>query len=81
MAIKINNGYLCGYCRKFFTNPVDAEACKEHHNLVYVALSMEDLNRLVNFIYTKEEALLTETLINNLQRYLRGGFDLDLAKK
>lgn len=81
MAITVKGGYKCGYCGKFFTNPVDADACKDTHNLVYVAISREDLSRLVSFIYSKEESLLTETLVENLQKYLKGSFILEKIRK
>lgn len=80
MAIKTRGGYLCGYCNKSFTDPVKCDIHKEEHNLIYVALSREDLSRLVTFIYSKEEKLLTGTLVDNLQKYLKGSFNLDITK-
>jgi hypothetical protein len=82
MAITVKNGYQCGYCGKFYTNPIAAENCKDSHNLIYVPFTKEDLNRLINFIYSKEEKLLTETLITTLQKYLKGSFNIiDIGKK
>jgi hypothetical protein len=72
MAIKRDGKYLCGYCYKPYAKIDQAETCKESHNLIYLAISQEDLNRLVNFIYTKEESLLGETLVDRLQSYLKG---------
>ena len=81
MANKVQGGHECGYCGKFFTNPVDADNCKESHDLIYLPLSKEDLNRLVLFLYQKEDKLLTKSLIDNLQKYLRGSFNFDLLDK
>lgn len=71
MAIKVKDGYKCGYCLKFYTNPIGADKCKESHNLIYVAISKDDLNGLLNFIYLQDEKLLPPTLVERLQRYLR----------
>ena len=81
MANKVRGGYQCGYCKKFFTNPVDADNCKEGHDLIYIPLSKEDLNRLIMFLYSKEDKLLTSSLVETLQKYQKGGFSLDLIEK
>lgn len=72
MAIKVKNGYACAYCKKVYNQYQQADECKLNHDLIYVALSKTDLNRLVNFIYLKDDALLTPTLIDTLRSYLRG---------
>lgn len=77
MAIKTKTGYKCGYCGKEFGSPIDADNCKESHQLLYVALSREDLNRLIMFIYTKEDAVLGEQVVDRLQSYLKGSFNID----
>lgn len=76
MAIKTKSGYSCGYCGKHFTDPVECDAHKEEHKLIYLPISREDLSRLVNFIYTKEEKLLGDDLVDRLQNYLKGSFHL-----
>lgn len=72
MAIKAKNGYACGYCKKVYSQFQQADECKKNHELIYIALSKTDLNRLLNFLYLKDESLLTETLVNTLRGYLRG---------
>jgi len=70
MAIKLKNGkYACGYCRKEYADAVDAENCKESHELIYVPLTPRDLNRLLLFIYTGNDDYLTHTLLNTLNKY------------
>lgn len=81
MANKIKDGYECGYCHKFYTSPVEADACKEAHKLIYVALSKEDLQRLLQFIYSKEDDVLGETIVDRLQSYLKGSFMFNLEDK
>jgi hypothetical protein len=73
MAIKTVYGtYKCGHCGKEFSDPVKADAHRDSHELIYVPLTMTDLNRLVQFLHTKDEALLTPSLLRTLDRYLRG---------
>jgi hypothetical protein len=70
MAIKLNSGkYACGYCRKEYADAVDAENCKDSHDLIYVPFTKEDLNRLLLFIYTNNEDYLTHTMLNTLNKY------------
>jgi hypothetical protein len=72
LAVKNWNGYLCGYCGKLYPSPSAADACRDSHELIYVPFTTKDLNSLLQFVYTKDEQFLTETLMNTLQTYLRG---------
>jgi hypothetical protein len=81
MSIKVDGGYLCGYCKKIYKQYMDAEGCKDSHNLIYIPISHEDLGRLLQFIFTKEDALLPEGLVERLQKFLKGGFNLIKASK
>lgn len=84
MAIKTKTGYACGYCKKEFVGRdamADAENCKDSHNLIYLQLSKEDLQRLLTFIYTKDDAVLGETIVERLQSYIKGAIDYSLSKK
>lgn len=84
MAIKTKNGYACGYCGKIFssnTGMAEAENCKESHNLIYLQLSTEDLQRLLMFIYSKNDEVLGERIVERLQSYLKGSFDMSLITK
>lgn len=63
----------CFYCNKYYPNPADARKCENTHDVVYVPLLREDLNRLVNFIATGDRQLLTERLSRTLFRYTRAG--------
>lgn len=72
MANKIGTNWLCSYCEKKYKNQVDADNCRDSHNLVYIAISHTDLNRLINFLYLKDDKLLTESLVKTLTRFLKG---------
>jgi hypothetical protein len=81
MANKVKNGYQCGYCKKFFTDPIECDSHKETHKLIYLALSQEDLNRLVQFIYSKDDRILGGDLVDRLQSYLKGSFITEIEDK
>lgn len=84
MAIKLKNGgYACGYCGKEFTTNtgmLDAENCKDSHELIYLQISKEDLQKLIMFIYNKDDAILPDKLVTRLQSYLKTAFDFSLNK-
>lgn len=74
MANKLPNGnYECSYCHKEYSHPQKADACRENHDLVYVPISKGDLNRLVQFLYLKDDDLLTNSLVDTLRNYVGGG--------
>lgn len=84
MAIKTKTGYACGYCKKEYKGQTaisDANNCKESHNLIYIQLSKEDLHRLLMFIFSKDDSVLSETIVERLQAYLKTSFDLAITKK
>lgn len=67
MAIRRKDGkYQCMYCQKIFPSYQLADQCRDSHDLIYIAISKEDLNRLNLFIRTHEDELLTETLIRSI---------------
>lgn len=72
MAVKVHTGWACGYCGTVFTDPTKADACRDSHELIYVPFTKEDLNRLLQFIYLKNDELLTKSLMDTLQKYLGG---------
>jgi len=72
MALKTKKGkYKCSYCNKEYDNPTQADTCRINHDLVYVPLSKEDINRLAQFIITKEEKLLTESMVKSILKHRR----------
>lgn len=70
MAIKDKDGkgYFCSYCGKKYSHSQEADQCRDSHDLVYIALTKEDLNRLLSFIQLKNEELLTESLMRALTK-------------
>lgn len=72
MAKKVGELWLCSYCGTEYDTPIKAEKCLKKHELIYVPLSRGDLNRLINFIYIKDDELLTKTMMDTLTTYLKG---------
>ncbi len=80
MAIKNKKGHwICSYCKKEYDQATDADTCRESHNLVYIALAQDDLNRLIQYIFTKDERLLNrrERIVITLQEALKNSIKFD----
>jgi hypothetical protein len=71
MANKLPNGYACSICDKVYTSFQLADSCRDAHELLYVPMTKSELNRLVNYLYTGEESLLSEELVKRLQKFAR----------
>ena len=72
MAIKTKNGtYRCGYCGKEYSKDQEADTCKQSHNLVYLAISENDLSRLHKFLFFKDDNLLTESLLTQISNAVK----------
>ena len=70
MAIKKGSKYYCSVCESEHASPAQADVCRESHDMVYVPLKRTDLNRLINFIHSKNDDYLTESLVKTLRKYL-----------
>jgi hypothetical protein len=67
----MKNKLRCFYCSKLYTTEEKARDCENKHDVVFVPILREDLNRLINFIATGDRNLLTERLSRLLFRYFR----------
>jgi hypothetical protein len=65
------NDTRCFYCGKYYTAIEKARECEDSHDVVFVPMLREDLNRLINFIATGDRKLLSERLSRTLFRYVR----------
>ena len=67
--------YRCNICRKVFKNKNESKAkhlareCEKNHDIVMVPMLRSDIQRLLSFLVTKNEALLTRTLWDTLRQY------------
>ena len=63
-----NKKYHCSYCRKEYDDINDADKCRLSHDLRYITISSDDLNKLINFLYIGERELLTPSLMRSLKQ-------------
>ena len=71
MPIKIEGGWKCSICGSLHPRDVYALSCEQSHELVYIPIKQEDLLRLIQFLYTKDESLLNKSLVETLLKYSR----------
>lgn len=64
--------YKCGVCGRLYEKRDGALKCEQDHDIVYVKFKREDLFRLLQFIMTKDETLLSKSLISTLNKYNKG---------
>ena len=71
MAIKLaNNKFQCPICGKIFPESITCDLHRDkEHDIVYVAMSRSDLNRLSMFIRLKDDKLLTESLVKTIMSF------------
>jgi len=70
------NFWECKYCHKDYKLELMALGCEQSHEIIYLPIRKDDLQRLIQFIYMKDERLLTPTLLETLMPYsqnMRGG--------
>lgn len=72
MAVKRGGLWYCSHCGSTHPSEAKADACRDEHELIYVPFTKTQLNRLIQFLFTGEEALLTPDLMSVLTKYLRG---------
>jgi hypothetical protein len=61
--------WKCKHCHKPHHNELSAKGCELSHEVVLIEVYREDLQRLMQFLYTKDEQLLTDRLIKTLRKY------------
>jgi DNA-directed RNA polymerase subunit RPC12/RpoP len=76
MPTKIEEGdrvfYACNVCgKKFWGQILRAVECELNHKIIYVPIFQEDLQGLVNFLFTGDSANLSQRLIETVMSYSR----------
>lgn len=69
MVKKVEGGFQCSICNTIHSRDVYALSCEQSHDIIYVPFKSEDLFRLVQFLYTKDDSLLSESLMKTLLKY------------
>lgn len=72
MAIRLKNGnFRCLFCNFTHPNPSKVNDHRDQeHEYVLVPMTNEELYKLVQFIFTKDETLIDEDLYLRLKNYL-----------
>lgn len=72
MPIKLDDQrYQCSFCNKSFQNVLQAVHCEQEHHIIYFPIVKGELANLIQFIFTKNEKLISENLYNRLHKYFR----------
>jgi hypothetical protein len=75
MAIKMSDGtFACPICGIKHAKEIDAETCKNSHEMLYIPITKTELNRLINGILLENFKLIPESLIDTLMKYQRANF-------
>jgi len=72
MPIKLDEThYQCSFCNKIYNNTMFAVECEHAHHIIYFPIVKGELQSLIQFIYTKDDKLISENLYNRLQKFFR----------
>lgn len=73
MAIKRKDGlYQCFFCDFKDKSPMKVQAhIDTEHEYVVLPIQLEDLNKLIQFIYLKDDRLISLQLLNTMKYYIR----------
>jgi len=69
MSIKTDTGWKCSICGIEYNMQGEALSCEQDHDIIYVAFRREDLFKLIQFLYVRDDSLLQGTLIETLMKY------------
>jgi len=72
MVVKTELGYKCSICGMYHPRDTEALSCEQSHDTIYVAINRKDLFNLLQYLYTKDEKLLTKSLMETLMKYRKG---------
>ena len=75
MPEEVMSRFKCSICGKIFKHKHREKAkglareCEKSHDVIMVPILRSDVQRLLAFLVTKDEELLTTTLWNTLRQY------------
>jgi hypothetical protein len=72
MVETLDIGYKCDICGIIHEKRDDAIKCEQDHDVIYVPFNREDLFKLIQFLMTKDEKLLSKSLLSTLYKYRKG---------
>lgn len=75
MPREVKHTFKCDICDKEYSSRSSEEAkrlaekCEKSHDIVYIPLLKEDVRRLWMFLVSKNEDVLTKSLVDTLAKY------------
>ena len=75
MPRAISYKYKCDVCGKVYSGKSEEAAkqkardCEQSHDIVYIPMLKSDVQRLLAFLVSKEDGLITDTIWTTLRRY------------
>ena len=74
MPKETNDGWVCNSCGSVYQEEKWALYCEESHETVYVKFKKIDLFKLMQFIITKDDKLISSELMKTIQKYSSGNY-------
>jgi hypothetical protein len=72
MSSQIKEGqWRCSICHMTYSTVVLADSCEKSHKILYVPMNREDLNLLIQFIFTGGQSSLPERLVKTLLEFTK----------
>lgn len=72
MAIKLDNDrWACSICGEIYGQSSRADNCRDSHNMLYIPISKDELNRLINAIVLEQFDMIPPSVLRTLQKYAR----------
>lgn len=72
MPTKDENGWKCNICGEYHKLEPYALSCEQSHDIILVKFKRGDLFNLMQFLYTGDRELLTDSLMKTLKKYRKG---------
>ena len=68
MTQKVPEGYACKICEEVYNTPAKAISCESSHQIIYVPMTITELNRLINGIFLADLSIIPESLLDTLRK-------------
>jgi hypothetical protein len=75
MANKLSVGYYaCSICGEKYGSMVNADRCRDSHDMLYIPISKSELNLLLHAIVLEDVSAIPNSLRLTLEKYQRASF-------
>lgn len=72
MAIRLHDGsFACSICGEKYSQSSRADGCRDSHDMIYIPMSKDELNKLIHAIVMDDTSILPTNLLQTLQKYAR----------